>query len=467
MKKKNLINIESLIYLYPVSFFFPNILSFFDIFLINKIRLDQVIIFFLSAYMFYKFFKIFCLPNLKILLIFFIILIHVIKAIIFTNFLGEIDYYKLIGYIEGYISFALMLLFINFYYSIYSYRAKDVLINFLNYFIISSIFVLAITILLALNMFNVNLVKLFSSNPGMVKIAYDVGRYIGPFPMPVEGGFYSGIGIIICFLFWKYNITNKILLLLGFLSFNIIGLLSGSKVYLLAIIATIGLTFFFVIKTKKTKYIIFFVAILLFQIILSVTVTLVYKNINNSAILYKFYIMKYYNLNTFLNKNLKENLRIISGGRYKIDKPKENQLDQSKENQLDQSKENQLDQSKENQLDQSKENQLDQTKEYKQLFFAHKGALDSQHKMVVTHGGNISLFLLIFFYFYLYYLILKLYFKSNNLGIILLTLTTLVIATSAGFPVFFSNKVFIFCCIIINLVFILSDKKNKFIIFKK
>ena len=161
--------------------------------------------------------------------------------------------------------------------------------------------------------------------------------------------------------------------------------------------------------------------------------------------------MKYYNINTFLNKNLKENLRIISGGRYKIDKPKENQLDQTKENQLDQ----------------TKENQLDQTKEYKQLFFAHKGALDAQHKMVVTHGGNISLFLLFFFYFYLYYLILKLYFKSNNLGIILLTLTTLVIATSAGFPVFFSNKVFIFCCIIINLVFILPDKKNKFIILKK
>ena len=157
--------------------------------------------------------------------------------------------------------------------------------------------------------------------------------------------------------------------------------------------------------------------------------------------------MKYYNINTFLNKNLKENLRIISGGRYKIDKPKENQLDQTKENQLDQ----------------TKENQLDQTKEYKQLFFAHKGALDAQHKMVVTHGGNISLFLLFFFYFYLYYLILKLYFKSNNLGIILLTLTTLVIATSAGFPVFFKSTQghkrgrLHFCVFIINVGTILPS----------
>jgi hypothetical protein len=80
---------------------------------------------------------------------------------------------------------------------------------------------------------------------------------------------------------------------------------------------------------------------------------------------------------------------------------------------------------------------LDQRTESKQRFFTYIGPLDSQHKMIKTHGGNMSLFFLLFFYFYLFYLIFKIYFKSNNIGIILLVLTSLVIATSTGFPVFF------------------------------
>jgi hypothetical protein len=51
---------------------------------------------------------------------------------------------------------------------------------------------------------------------------------------------------------------------------------------------------------------------------------------------------------------------------------------------------------------------------------------------------------------FMFLIFLLIYFKSNNLGIILLVLTSLVIATSTGFPVFFGNKVFVICCIIIN-----------------
>ena len=450
MKKTSYINIENLIYLYPVSFFFPTIFSFFDIFLVNKIRLDHFIILFLCLYMFYKFFKGFWLPNLKIFLIFFAIILHVIKGLIFTDFSGEVDVYKLIGYLESYISFAMLLLFVDFYYSTYSNKAKNTLINLVNCFVISSFFVLAVVILLALNPYNINLVKLFSSDTDMVRRAYGVGRYIGPIAQPIESGFYAGIGMLVCCIFWKYNFTNKKLILLGFITFNIIGFLSGSKIYLLAINIVMGLFFFFYLKTKKKIYFLFLIVALLFKIILIAVTTLTYKSSKNSSIVYKFYSMKYYNLNTYVNKNLQEILKIMSGGRFKFDQP-----DQIKgKNQLDQIK-------GKNQLDQIKgKNQLEKIKESKQSFFTHIGPLDSQHKMIKTHGGNISLFFLLLFYVYLFYLIFKIHFKSNNLGIILLVLTSLVIATSTGFPVFFGNKVFVICCIIINLIFILSEKKR-------
>jgi hypothetical protein len=284
----------------------------------------------------------------------------------------------------------------------------------------------------------------------MVRRAYGVGRYIGPIAQPIESGFYAGIGILVCSIFWKYNFTNKKFILLGFITFNIIGFLSGSKIYLFAINILMGLFFYFYLKTKKKIYFLFLMGVLLFQIMLIAITTVAYNNSKSSSIVYKFYSMKYYNLNTYLNKNLQEILKIMSGGRFKFDQP-----DQLKEqNQPDQLKE-------QNQPDQLKEqNQPDQLKESKQRFFTYIGPLDSQHKMIKTHGGNISLFFLLFFYFYLFYLIFKIYFKSNNLGIILLVLTSLVIATSTGFPVFFGNKVFVICCIIINLIFIISDKKR-------
>jgi hypothetical protein len=353
----------------------------------------------------------------------------------------------------------MLLLFVDFYYSTYSYKAKNTLINLVNYFIISSFFVLAIVILLALNPYNINLIKLFSSDTDMVRRAYGVGRYIGPIAQPIESGFYSGIGILVCCIFWKYNFTNKKFVFLGFITFNIIGFLSGSKIYLFAVNILMGLFFYFYLKTKKKVYFLFLAGVLLFQIMLIAITTLAYNNSKSSSIVYKFYSMKYYNLNTYLNKNPQEFLQIMTGGRFKFDQP-----DQLKEqNQTDQLKEqNQTDQLKEqNQTDQLKEqNQTDQHKESKQRFFTYIGPLDSQHKMIKTHGGNISLFFLLFFYFYLFYLIFKIYFKSNNLGIILLVLTSLVIATSTGFPVFFGNKVFVICCIIINLIFIISDKKK-------
>jgi len=437
MKKNFHFNIESLIYFYPFSFFFPNIFSFFDIFLVNKIRLDHVIILFLCLYMFYKFFKGFWLPNLKIFLVFFIIILHVVKGLIFTDFSGEVDVYKFIGYLEGYISFVMMLLFVDFYYSTYSNKAKNTLINLVNYFIGSSFFVFLIVILFALNPHNVNLIKLFSSDTDMVRRAYGVGRYIGPISQPIESGFYAGIGILLCSIFWKYNFTNKKLILLGFITFNIIGFLSGSKIYLFAINILMGLFFYFYLKTKKQIYFLFFMGVLLFQIISITITTLVYNKSKNSEIIYKIYAMKYYNLNTYMNKNLQQLLRVMSGGRLKFDQSKDSDL-------LDQPKDSQL---------------LDQRTESKQRFFTYIGPLDSQHKMIKTHGGNMSLFFLLFFYFYLFYLIFKIYFKSNNIGIILLVLTSLVIATSTGFPVFFGNKVFMICCVIINLIFIISEKK--------
>jgi hypothetical protein len=385
--------------------------------------------------MFYKFFKGFWLPNLKIFLIFFAIMLHVIKGLISTDFSGEVDVYKLIGYLESYISFAMLLLFVDFYYSTYSYKAKNTLINLFNYFIISGFFVLTIVILLALNPYNVNLIKLFSSDTDMVRRAYGVGRYIGPIAQPIESGFYAGIGILVCSIFWKYNFTNKKFILLGFITFNVIGFLSGSKIYLFAINILMGLFFYFYLKTKKKIYFLFLMGVLLFQIMLIAITTVAYNNSKSSSIAYKFYSMKYYNLNTYLNKNLQEILKIMSGGRFKFD-----QSDLPKgQNQPD--------------LPKGQE-------ESKQKFFTYIGPLDSQHKMIKTHGGNVSLFFLLLFYFYLFYLIFKIYFKSNNLGIILLVLTSLVIATSAGFPVFFGNKVFVICCIIINLIFIISDKKR-------
>ena len=423
MKKSDFLSIETLIYLYPFCFINLNISLFFDAAIINKLRLEHFIIYFLGIYMFFQFFKNLWRPSFKTALISIFIVFHVVMGIFLTDFSSP--YFKIlkfIGYLESYFSFIIILLFVDFYYSTYPLKAKATLRNFIKCVIISSFFVLGIIILFYFNPINLDLIKLFSSDPGMVKRAFNVGRYIGPISQPIESGFYAGIGILICLIAWNYNYLNKMLITFGFVIFNLIGFLSGSKVYLVATIIFMILALLFYLRSKIFFYASLFIGYILFHLLMVVISS--FFLLDTLTKNYSIYNVKYYDLQNYIKS---DPLKIISGGRIRM-----KQADVTSDTNTD--------------------TNTDTVSPPK--YFEYQGPLDSQHKFIAAHGGKKSVFLLFLFYIYIIYSIFKIYFFSDVKGICLFATTSLILITSLGFPIFFANKIFVFSCITIQFIFV-------------
>tara|TARA_Y100000389_G_scaffold169439_1_gene175711 strand:- start:18001 stop:19311 length:1311 start_codon:yes stop_codon:yes gene_type:complete len=427
MKKTKFISLENLIYLYPFCFINPNFFLFLENPLLNKLRFDHFITYYLGIYIFLKFSKNSWKPNYKTLLVSIFIIFHVVKGIFLTDFSSsDFIFIKFIGYLESYISFIIIILFIDFYYFKYPLKIKSTLINFIKYFIISSFFVLSIVILFYLYPTNLNFIKLFSSYPEMVKRTFNVGRYIGPISQPIESGFYSGFGILICLIVWKFKYLNKILIALCFLNFNLIGFFSGSKAYLIATIIFMMLTLIIYFKTRLLFYASLLIGFVFFH--LSVSAISTFYLVDTKLKNYPIYNVKYYDLRNYSSNQ--STLKLISGGRIKI-KSKENIEKES-----------------------TALKNIDQSKKY----FEYQGPLDGQIKMIEAHGDKLSLFFLYLLYIYICYAVIKIYLFSDMVGIFLIAITFFIFLTSLGFPIFFANKIFLFSCLVIQFIFLWINK---------
>jgi hypothetical protein len=496
MKKENLFKIEYIIYLFPVSIFFPTF--FFNDPILNKIRLDNLLVIIIFFYMLVNFFINPWLPRLKILLLGLLVFLHVIIGILLTDFSsGNVRYVKLFGYLESYLSFIVIIFFIDYYYTHYPNKIKQTLNKIIQYYILSSFFVLSIIIVLFFFAFNTFLTTLFSSDPSMLRKAYDAGRYIGSISMPVEVGFYSAFGMIVTVYAYKLRVIKKFFFFVsGFLLFNIIGVIGGSKVYIVGvfIVFLVCLAIFFVTREKLYRSISIF--ILFVQLLISVTSSFFLDTLSYEK---KLYILKYYDLKNY--SSISHILPLVSGNRIQH----ENQPSQMDKLALKEFIENKIHDEKSllaiiKKLESSNQYQkitLDylkndnkfrfdgkKLKSFEKIYggtlsqvglqvvqilksknlkyFEYQGAFDSQHKMIAGHGGIVSVVFLIFFYFLLFVSGLKIYLINNVLGIFLISFTFLSIISSTGFPIFFSNKLFFFNCIIICALLLINTDKARF-----
>lgn len=502
MTKENSFKIEYVIYLFPFAIVAPNL--FYDHVLLSKIRLEHFLLIIIFFYMIVNFIRAPWLPKLMILLIGIWLSFHLLLGLIFTDFsTGDIRKIKLLGYVESYLSFILIIFFIDYYFIKYPNKIKHTLDRLIKNFILSGFIFLSLVILIFLNYKNNNffLLNLFSSDSGMYSRAYNIGRYLGPIAMPIEAGFYSAFGMIVALYAYTFRVlSGKFLFIFSFLVFNIIGFVSGSKVYLLGlIIFSIALLTIYFIKRQKIYKSIFYLIILL-QIII-----MFFANLIISPAQYEknIYILKYYNLKNY-NK-IDKMIRVVSGGRIDLKKQKikNDDLkiileDLAKITNLNNNTENlekifnkiaKLGPLKRDEFyyllnkgDKAEaikkliKNYLVKNKKFSQAkyqyletlvkkppkYFEYQGAFDSQHRMIKSHGGTISLIFLLFLYIMLFLFAVKIYFANKVLGIFFISLTLLILLTSTGFPVFFSNVMVFFNCIVIYSLLTIRPDKIKF-----
>ena len=499
MIKENPFKIEYVIYLFPFTIFTPNL--FYDHILLSKIRLEHILLLIIFFFMIINFIKAPWLPKLMILLTGIWLSFHLLFNLMLTDFsAGNIRYIKLLGYIESYLSFILIIFFIDYYCVKHPNKIKQTLNRLIKNFILSSFVTLSLIIIILLNYKNDNFyfLNLFSSDTGMYTRAYNVGRYLGPIAMPIEAGFYSAFGMLIVLYAYKFKVlSSKSLIIFSFLAFNLIGIASGSKVYVLGLIIFLIATLAMYFITREKLYRSIFSLITLSQIIIVSFTTLII-----SPLIYdqKLYILKYYDLNNY--NNIYKITNVVSGGRIVLKKQEQINDDfkmilkkYSKEQFVIDNEQNlkkliddmsvfttlekkdlflMLNQNKvsfnqkyirdfmKKKSDQLSYDEIETLKiiNIKSLSrFEYQGAFDSQHKMIKSHGGNISLMLLLFLYILLCISAIKIYFANKVLGVFFISLTLLMILTSTGFPIFFSNVMFFFNCIVIcSLLMITSDK---------
>jgi hypothetical protein len=494
MNKNKILSIEYLLLLFPISLVFPNIFFNLDNQILNKIRLDHFITIFVFFFLVYKFLQKLWVPKFEIFIFAGLVFLHVFFAIIFTDFYSsDMRLIPFLGYLEGYISFIVFLLFIDYLHKNFSKKIKSILSKLIKLYIAVSFIMLGIILLIALNPESAFIAELFSTNTKILLNTYNVGRYIGPIGQPIESGFYAGFGMIICIFAYSFSlIKNKYFLFFGFLALNIIGLASGSKVYLLSIILVIVLLFLLFLRLKIFFYLKFCIAIIVFQLILIFLAT--YGSITKSNNEYlnfeqKIYIMKYYELNSY--KSFNESLKIISGNRLDTSKLKniydiKDLIKKDDNDNLMNKKISRLKKLKEiltstdstigpikikelNKEIEALENLILKEKTLIELnnkkkvprYLEYQGPLDSQHKMIAAHGTKYSLIVIFSFYIYMIYVGIKIYKKNFKVGIYLLFLNLFVILTSLGFPIFFANKINIYSVILVYFTIFVFNKNLK------
>ena len=85
MKKTKFISLETLIYLYPFCFINPNFFLFLENPLLNRLRFEHFIIYYLGIYIFLKFLKNSWKPNNKTVLVSIFTIFHIVKGVFLTD----------------------------------------------------------------------------------------------------------------------------------------------------------------------------------------------------------------------------------------------------------------------------------------------------------------------------------------------------------------------------------------------